>query len=372
MKGTMENKQGAKLLIQSSPHIASPVNSAMLMRNMLIALAPTAVFGIVIFGMPALLNIIVATLSAIAGESLFRFATKQPIRAKDLSAGVSGLLLALVIPPTTPLYMTALGAVFAVVVAKEFFGGLGANVFNPALVGRAFLVMSFPAALTTWKQPVLPAGAAFTADAVTGATPLGITKVGADISQVGRFFAEMGLASSDSYTSTIKTLFFGFRAGCIGETSIFIILASFLFLLVTKTIDWRTPVCMIGTGFLAALAFWQDPQFALYSVLSGGFMFGAVFMVTDYVTAPVTGKGKIIFGAGVAVIAMLIRKWGIYPEGVCFAILIMNSTVPFLNKLLSKKYGYLPLKRQIPKPLDDIKTSSNSGYVKPKKGSEAK
>ena len=308
---------------------------------MLIALAPVSIFGIVIFGLPALLNIIVAAVSAIVGESLFRLITKQPIRAKDLSAGVSGILLALVIPPTTPLWMTALGAVFAIVVAKEFFGGLGANVFNPALIGRAFLVMSFPAALTTWRIPVLPAGAAFVSDVVTGATPLGITKMGAGISAVGKSLAEAGLSTSDSYWSTMKTLFFGFRAGCIGETSIFLILCSCLFLLVTKTIDWRAPLCMIASGFICALLFWQDAMFALYSVLSGGLVFGAVFMVTDYVTSPVTSKGKVIFGIGAGLIAMLIRKWGIYPEGVCFAILIMNSTVPFLNKLLSKKYGYV-------------------------------
>ena len=308
---------------------------------MLIALAPVSIFGVVIFGLPALLNIIVAAVSAIVGESLFRLITKQPIRANDLSAGVTGVLLALVIPPTTPLWMTALGAIFAVIVAKEFFGGLGANIFNPALIGRAFLVMSFPAALTTWRYPVLPVGSAFTSDIVTGATPLAITKTAADVSAVGKSLVETGMSVSDSYWPTIKTLFLGFNSGCIGETSVFLCLASFLFLLVTRTIDWRTPVCMIGSGFLFALLFWQDIGFALYSVLSGGLVFGAVFMVTDYVTSPITSKGKILFGIGAGLITMLIRRWGIYPEGVCFSILIMNGVTPFLNKLLSKKYGYV-------------------------------
>jgi len=337
----MSDKTTPSMLLQSSPHIALPVNTSMIMATMLIALAPVSIFGIIIFGFPALINIIVATASAIAGESLFRLITRQPVRAKDLSAGVSGLLLALVIPPTTPYWMTALGAVFAVVVAKEFFGGLGANVFNPALIGRAFLVMSFPAALTTWRIPVLPVGAAFSADIVTGATPLGITKMGDGIQGVSKSLIEAGLSASDSYWSTIKTLFFGFNAGCTGETSVFLILASFLFLLVTKVIDWRAPVSMIAAGFIAALALWQDPMFALYSILTGGLFFGAVFMVTDYVTSPVTEKGQVIFGIGVGVIAMIIRKWGTYPEGVCFAILIMNAAVPFLNKLLPKKYGYV-------------------------------
>jgi electron transport complex protein RnfD len=243
--------------------------------------------------------------------------------------------------------MTALGAVFAVVAAKEFFGGLGANVFNPALIGRAFLVMSFPAALTTWRQPVLPVSMSFFADVVTGATPLGITKTGAGVSEVGKALVEAGLASSASYWHTMKALFFGFNAGCIGETSAFLILASCFLLIVTKTIDWRTPFSMIAAGFICALLFWQDLFFALYSILAGGLLFGAVFMATDYVTSPVTSKGRIIFGAGIGVIAMLIRKFGIYPEGVCFAILIMNATVPFLNKLLPKKYGFVKKKEAV-------------------------
>jgi len=334
------NELKQKLLLQASPHIASPVNSKMMMATMLIALAPVSIFAVIIFGFHALLNIIVAAASAIGGEALFRLAIKQPIRTKDLSAGVTGLLLALTIPPTTPLWMTALGGIFAVVVGKEFFGGLGANVFNPALIGRAFLVMSFPAALTTWKFPVLPIGAAFTADAVTGATPLGIIQMGGTVSDVGRSLAAMGLSDSADYWPMMKALFFGFKGGSMGETPIFLILASCFFLLVTKTIDWRAPVFMIGAGFLSALAFWQDAGFALFSVLTGGLVFGAVFMATDYVTSPLTSKGKIIFGAGAGIIAMLIRKFGIYPEGVCFSILIMNATVPFLNKLLPRKYGW--------------------------------
>jgi electron transport complex protein RnfD len=318
----------------------------MMMAMMLIALAPVSVFGVIIFGLPALLNIVVAVVSAIAAESLFRLIIKQPVRAKDLSAGVTGLLLALVIPPGTPLWMTALGAVFGIVVGKEFFGGLGANVFNPALIGRAFLVTSFPAALTAWTQPKLPLFSSFAADAVSGASPLGIIQGGGDIGGVGKALVESGLSSSDSYWTTIKTLFFGFRAGSMGETSIFLILVACFLLIVTKTIDWRTPVCMIGAAFICALAFWQDSFIALFHVLTGGLVFGAVFMVTDYVTAPVTGKGKIVFGIGAGVITMLIRKWGIYPEGVMFSILIMNAVTPFLNKLLSKKYGFVKQKKE--------------------------
>ncbi|MDR2479018.1 MAG: RnfABCDGE type electron transport complex subunit D [Treponema sp.] len=338
-----EKKHGSvpPILLQASPHIVSPVNSAALMGYMLMALAPVSVFGIVIFGLPALLNIIVSVTAAVAAEALFRLAVRQPVRITDLSAGVTGLLLALVIPPTMPLWMTALGAIFAVIAAKEFFGGLGANVFNPALAGRAFLLMSFPAAMTVWKQPSLPLFSSFTADAVTGASPLGILKTDG-LAGAGGFFAAAGLSPSDSYWQTIKTLFFGYRAGCTGETSILLLLAAFVFLLVKKTIDWRAPVSMIAAGIAAAFVLRIDPLFAIFS---GGFMFGAVYMVTDYVTAPLTTRGKVIFGAGAGIIAIVIRKWGGYPEGVSYAILIMNGVVPFLNKLLPEKYGHVPKKK---------------------------
>jgi electron transport complex protein RnfD len=330
----------------------------MLMRNVLIALAQVTIFGIVLFGLPALLTVLVSVVSAIAGESLFRLIIKQEVRAKDLSAGVTGLLLALILPPSTPLWMTALGAVFAVIVAKEFFGGLGANVFNPALVGRAFMLMSFPAAVTTWHRPP---GSFVTrladhlntssiVDGVSGVTPLNIIKSGGSmtdaVARVGRDFFAAGHSDSVEYWSTIKTLFIGNHAGCIGESSIFLIIAGFIYLLVTKTIDWRTPLAMIATGFLASLVFSGfDPSFSLFSILSGGILFGAVFMATDYVSTPLTAKGKLIFGIGAGLITILIRKWGSYPEGVTYGILIMNAVTPFLNRLLPKKYGFVAKKK---------------------------
>ena len=349
----MTNNLTPSVLLQSSPHMVSPVNSTALMRNVLIALMPVSAFGVIIFGLPALLNIVVAVVSAVVGESLFRLMIKRPVRANDCSAAITGLLLALIVPPNMPLWKTALGAIFAVVVAKEFFGGLGANVFNPALIGRAFLIMSFPESLTTWQKPVLPLGSSFgNADVVTGATPLAITKpmeglpMGGGIAEVGQSLFEAGIIYSDSYWSIMNALFFGFRAGSTGETSIFLILASFLFLLVTKTVNWQTPVSMITAGFLTALVLWQDPQFALFSVLTGGLVFGAVFMATDYVTSPITGRGRFIFGTCAGIIAIIIRRWGIYPEGVCYAILIMNGVTPFLNRLLTKKYGFVPGRRE--------------------------
>jgi electron transport complex protein RnfD len=325
----VKKEKTVPLLLGSSPHFVSPVNTATLMRNMLIALAPVSIFGIVIFGLPALLNIVVGAVSAIAGESLFRLITRQKVRIKDLSAGITGVLLALVIPPSTPPWMTALGAVFAVVVAKEFFGGLGANVFNPALIGRAFLMMSFPAAMTKWHEPqdgfalVLP-------DATSSASYLHTMEGGANM--------------SGHYWQTMKELFLGYRAGCTGETSILLILAAFVFLFATGTIDWRAPVSMILTSVVAAFALGLDP---LFTVLSGGLLFGAVYMATDYVTTPVTPWGQIIFGVGAGLISVLVRKWGGYPEGVSYGILIMNATVPFLNRLISRKYGFVPKKKSV-------------------------
>jgi electron transport complex protein RnfD len=351
---------------------------------MLIALTPVSIFGVVIFGLPALLNIIVSVIAAIAGEALFRLITRREVRMADLSAGVTGLLLALIIPPSTPFWMTALGAVFAVVVAKEFFGGLGANVFNPALIGRAFLLMSFPAALTTWHHPqghfvtkyTAEMGSPALVDGVTGVTPMNIIQnasgaapgvwnwqdywpmnvlgTGFDTAGIGRVFEAAKLSPGADYWSTIRTLFTGNHAGSIGESSIFLILAAFFFLLLTRTIDWRAPAGMIAAGILASWALRMDP---LVGILGGGLMFGAVFMATDYVTAPLTNKGKLIFGFGAGLITILIRKWGSYPEGVTYSILIMNAVTPFLNRLLPKKYGFVPK----PKPPKALKSGENKG-----------
>jgi electron transport complex protein RnfD len=325
------------------------------MGNMLVAVAPSAVFGVVLFGVPALLTIVVSVLSAMAAEALFRLAIRQETRVRDLSAAVTGLLLALILPPSMPLWMTALGAVFAVIVAKEFFGGLGGNVFNPALAGRAFLLMSFPAAMTRWHFPpgIFPLrltdamSSATLVDGISGVTPLGIIKAGSDVSGVGRVLVQAHLSGSDSWWSTMKTLFIGRHPGSIGESPVWLILAAFVFLLIRKTIDWRAPAGMIAAAFVSALVLGLDPFF---SILSGGIMFGAVFMATDYVTAPLTSRGKLIFGIGAGIISILIRRWGTYPEGASYGILIMNGLTPFLNRLLPGKYGFVPKKKAAPPP----------------------
>jgi electron transport complex protein RnfD len=309
------------------------------MLFVLISLAPVTVFGIVLFGLPALLTVLVAVASAMVAEALFRKIIGQDIRAGDLSAAVTGLLLALILPPSTPLWMTALGSAFAIVAAKEFFGGLGANVFNPALIGRAFLLMSFPAALTTWHRPV-GFGAALT-DAVSTVTPLNVLKLGGSIADVGSDLASAGLASGGEYGSLLKAMFLGYRGGCIGESSILLILVGMAFLLITRTIDFRAPFTMLASTALCSFLFGVDPLFALFG---GGVLFGAVFMATDYVSAPITANGKYIFGLGAGIITVLIRQFGSYPEGVTYAILIMNAVTPFLNRLIQKKYGFVPKK----------------------------
>jgi electron transport complex protein RnfD len=336
-------KQTAKpklLQLSSSPHFTNSVNTTQLMCNVVLALIPAATFGVMQYGAPALFTIITSIISACLAEFLFRKITRQENHLKDLSAVVTGLLLALCLPPAMPIWITALGAVFSIVVVKELFGGLGANVFNPALGGRAFLLASFPAVLTKWHQ-----GAGFgtpLTDAITTATPLLVLKRGIGGNGVGSTADLVNFLSrtedSGSYGELLRTLFFGNYAGTIGESSAVLILAGALVLLVKKTIDFRAPLAFIVTAFVAAACFGMDP---LVAILTGGLLFGAFFMATDYVSAPVTEYGKLIFGAGCGIITILIRKFGNYPEGVMYSILVMNAVTPFLNKIMHKKYGGL-------------------------------
>jgi len=244
------------------------------------------------------------------------------------------MLVALISPPSLPLWMVAIGSFAAIVLAKEFFGGLGANPFNPALIGRAILLMSFPAAMTTWHVPFKGI-----LDATTGATPLNVVKMGGTIADVGKGFIGNGLAAASDYGSTLWTLFVGNRGGCIGESSMLLILVGFVFLLALRVISFITPVAMMGTAFIASWIFGLDPVFGM---LSGGLLFGAVFMATDYSSTPLTPLGKALFGAGAGLVTVIIRRFGGYPEGVTYAILMMNALSPFMDNLRVKKYGFVP------------------------------
>lgn len=303
-----------KMILSSSPHISSGRKTQALMFTVVASLIPECVYGVVIFGIPALITILASVASSVLFEFLFNLLAKKKQTVSDGSAIITGILLALVLPPTIPVWQTVLGAAFGIIVAKSLFGGLGSNVWNPALTGRAFLFVSFPVVMgSAWITP-LP-------DAVSTATILPAIKSGAFV------------PSREIYLQ----YFFGNRAGCIGETSILLILISFVFLLATRTIDWRAPFAMVATTVLLT---WISGGDILMALLSGGLIFGATFMVTDYVTAPVTKPGRLIYGAGCGLITFLIRKFGGYPEGVMFSILIMDSLAPFLNKITRRKYGY--------------------------------
>lgn len=320
-----------EIFMSPAPHVVTPVKTQTLMLDVIIALLPLTAYGIYLFSIPALIRIIVSVLCCVGFESLFRLICNLDIRVKDLSAVITGLLIALVIPPNLPIWMLILGCLFAIVVGKEFFGGLGANVFNPALVGRAFMFVSFSGAMTSWIQP----GNSFF-DAMSSATPLKLINAKEGIAMSASEIAKtLNLGSStDLYTQLIL----GNHAGCIGETSILLILLGFAYLLFKKVIDWRTPVTMMVTAVAITAIGGINP---ILTLTSGGLAFGAVFMATDYVTSPVTPKGKLLFGAGCGLITGLIRLFSGMPEGVMYSILIMNAVVPFLNKIIPVKYGYV-------------------------------
>ena len=310
-----------KFHISSSPHFTLGNTTQKIMGAVLLSMVPEVVAGTVVFGFRALAVVLLSVLGCVFFEALFQKVTGQKIVVKNLSAAVSGVLLALVLPSTVPFWMVLAGDFIAMVVAKGIFGGIGSNVFNPALTGRAFLVISFPAAIgANWFNPEI--------DAVSSATILAQVK--------------NGTLESFNYLQ----YFLGNRAGCIGETSIAMILLSFVFLFVTRIIDWRAPLAMVGTAGLCTLLAGLSGGFSsavndlVICLLTGGLLFGATFMITDYSTAPVTKPGRLVFGAGAGLITFLIRKFGGYPEGVMFSILIMNAIAPHLNNLNVRKYGY--------------------------------
>ncbi|MCQ2240193.1 RnfABCDGE type electron transport complex subunit D [Treponema sp.] len=333
-----------KIYLSSSPHFTEGLSTQKVMLMVIISMLPECIAGVMFFGAAALVRILVSVAACVAFEGLYQKITKQKIRIANLSAVVSGILLALVIPSTTPVWMVVLGALVAMVVAKGLFGGIGANVFNPALTGRAFMFISFPAAMgACWFNPEI--------DAVSGATILSQIKNGAVT------------ATPDLYMQ----YFLGNRAGCIGETSILLILISFLFLFATHIIDWRAPVAMVATTAICTLVSGGD---VLLALLTGGLLFGATFMVTDYATSPLTGYGRLVFGFGCGLITFLIRKLGGYPEGVMFSILIMNCFTSFLNNLTRRMYGYGKKGNRRPAPANKVQEFDVANAVERKEESK--
>lgn len=297
------------------------------MRDVVIAMLPAALVSVLFYGWSEILILAVSVISCVGLEYLIsKFLLKRPATICDLSAVVTGVLLALNVPPTCPWWVIVIGAIFAIGVAKMTFGGLGQNMFNPAIAGRVFLLVSFPTYMTDWT---VPAGFIHATDAVSGATLLGA-------------YAEGGVEAIKGI-NYLQTLFFNI-GGSAGEISACALLVGFVYLLVRKVIRPHITLSIWGTVAVLALIFWAinpakypDPIFAL---LTGGVLLGSIFMATDYVTSPMSAKGGIIFGVGIGLLTVLIRYFGSYPEGVSFAILIMNATVPLINRYChQKKYG---------------------------------
>ncbi|MCQ2133950.1 MAG: RnfABCDGE type electron transport complex subunit D [Bacteroidales bacterium] len=323
-----------KLLVSPSPHIHTKVSTATLMRDVVIALLPATIVSIVFYGLGELLVVGVSVASCVLLEYLItKYLLKASNTVCDWSAAVTGLLLALNLPSTTPWWVVFIGAVVAIGVAKLTFGGLGQNVFNPAIAGRVFLLVSFPTYMTHWEAPK----GLFGADAVTGATPLGAIKEGL---LQGATVPDIMSANGYSYGQML----FANLGGSAGEISAIALLAGFVYLLVRRVIKPHITLSIWGTVALVSLIFWlasparfTDPAFNL---LTGGMILGSCFMATDYVTSPMSIKGGIVFGIGIGFITMMIRYFGSYPEGMSFAILIMNAVVPLLNMWFhQKKYG---------------------------------
>lgn len=319
-----------KLSVSSSPHIGTRDTTFTIMLDVLIALIPALVAAVYFFGPRAFTLTLVTTLSTVGFEALYRFATRQSMTIGDLSAAVTGVLLAMCLPVETPYWVAVIGGAFSIVVVKQLFGGLGKNFMNPALAGRVFL-FSFPALIGKYVAPGVDfwpgvVGAAG-ADAVSAATPMASLHVG----QIPQDLS-------------IQQLLVGQHAGCLGEVAALMLMLGGVYLIIRKVITPRIPLWYVGTVAFLTFVFpvaGVDPlQWMLYNLLSGGLMLGAIFMATDYVTSPVTPLGQTVYAIGCGALTVFLRYFGSYPEGVSFAILVMNTTVWALDKaFLPHRYG---------------------------------
>lgn len=297
-------------IVAASPHVTTKNSTAVIMRDVLIALVPAVIAGCVVFGLRALLVVAVTTAACVFFEWGFEKLCHTPSTISDLSAAVTGVLLAMNLPVSIPLWQAVFGALVAMVAVKGLFGGIGKNFANPAITARIVMFLAFSKTMTAWVFP----------DAVSSATPL----------------AMMANGESVDYL----TLLLGNHGGCLGETSALALLIGFAYLLIRGVISWHTPVCFVGTVFVLSLILGQD---AVGQILSGGLMLGAIFMATDYSTTPSTDWGRVLFGIGAGLLTVLIRFYGAYAEGVSFAILFMNILTPYLSKWTrSKPLGGVP------------------------------
>lgn len=310
----------ANFVVSGTPHVRSKESIQSIMRDVIIALVPATAAGIYYFGLRALILIVAAIISAVFFEWLYEKITKKPVTINDLSAVVTGLLLAMNLPASAPVWVAIVGSAFAIIFAKQLFGGLGQNFINPALAGRAFLLASYPTEMTTW---VVPNGLA--ADAATYATPLAQLKNG-------------------TLDASLGQLVLGQVGGTIGETCAIALIIGGIYLLYKHVISWKIPVIYIATVFiLFAVIGRHGMHMPLQEIFAGGVMLGGIFMATDYASSPVTPKGQVIFAVGAGLLTYLIRTFGGYPEGVSYSILIMNCCVPLIERFTEPTiFGALP------------------------------
>ena len=299
----------AKLTVSAAPHIHSGASTNRIMLDVIIALLPATAASVIIFGLKSLIVIAACVITALVGEALFNIVTKRKQTIGDLSAVVTGLLLALNLSTNVPVWQCVVGTLFAIICVKCLFGGLGCNFANPAITGRVFMLVAF-SAVAGGANPTI-------VDITTSATPL---------EQLGK-----------GETLELLDLFLGLHGGAIGETCILALIIGFVYLLVRKVITWHTPVVFIATVFVLYLAFTGDVMMAISQILAGGLFIGAIFMATDYVTTPITTRGRVVFALGCGVITFIIRYFCAYPEGVSFSILIMNILTPFIEKWTAKE-----------------------------------
>ena len=295
-----------KLTVSSSPHIRSGATTQNIMLDVIIALVPAFIASIVIFGLRAAVVVFVCVASCVLAEFIWQKLMHKTVTVSDLSAVVTGILLAYNLPVGIPLWQAVIGSVVAIIVVKQLFGGVGKNFANPAITGRIVMFLAFSISMTTWVFP----------DGVSTATPLALISSG-------------NIESLPSLTQ----MFLGLRGGCLGETSVLALLIGGIYLVARRVITWHTPVIYVATVFVFTLILGQQP---VYQIMSGGLMLGAIFMATDYVTTPYTTIGKIIFGIGAGILTVIIRVYGSYPEGVSYSILLMNILTPYINKIRIK------------------------------------
>jgi electron transport complex protein RnfD len=361
--GAMRLPTGEKLVLSSSPHLSTGASLRKIMGGVLLALLPAVIAAVWFFGMRALLVIVYTTLCCVAAEAVWCYFAGKPVlkTISDCSAAVTGLLLALCLPAAVPLYVPPIGAVLAIWLGKQVYGGLGNNPFNPALVARVGLLIALPAAMTAWtpsrgmmksdyplqyvffSQENLQKTVTEPADAITCATPLGVVSTSGKV--ISGDNADMHFANVE-YPELMQRYFWGDRAGCLGETSVFALLLGFFILVALNLINWRVPVIYVSTvALISGMVNFFFPGVTpnlVFHVISGGLLLGAIFMATDMVTSPITGRGCAVFAFGCGILTSVIRLWGNYPEGVSFAILFMNALVPLIDRWCGKRpFGYV-------------------------------